>query len=160
MLTTKDFCELLFAKTNTRTVYALAKYLGRQQTTVSRWVKGAGAFGDDEAVQVAEILELPAEYVLACCAAERTKSPAARSAFERVADSLRTSMAALVAALCVAGISIPERSYANERALVPAVGLYIMRSVRGALRLGSYVREFLNRASRWTISQFAPLRGA
>lgn len=116
MMTTRDFIALLRERLGARTDYALAKSLGKPQTTIARWTRGAGAFGQAEAIEVAAILDLPPEFVLACVEAERAKSDAARRVWTSIADRFKATAAAVLAALALGGIALfsPGNAEAGE----------------------------------------------
>lgn len=76
--------------------YALAKFLGVKQQTVSEYRRKGNTLSDETALLVADKLKLPAGAVLAWMHAERAKSPAARKVFEKLARQASRSAAALV----------------------------------------------------------------
>lgn len=88
MKTTVDFLNDVKVKYDLPSDYALAKKLGMTRQRISRYRAGLDHLGDDAAVTVADALEVQPGYVLACIAAERTKSETARKAWERAAQVL------------------------------------------------------------------------
>ena len=113
MLTTRDLIQLLAAKYHARTVYALAKAWNKPEPSVRRWWKGHGAFGQAEALEVAELLGLPPELVLACVEAERAP-PEARRYWESIAEHFKASAAALLAAgIFLFAVAVPELARAD-----------------------------------------------
>ena len=71
--------------------YAVAKFLGVKQQTVSHWRRGRSAFDDEIALKVADLLELDRGQVLAWMHAERCKNPDARRAFLKLAELAKTA---------------------------------------------------------------------
>lgn len=71
--------------------YALAKALSAPQQRLSNYRHGRTQMDDDVAMQVAEILGDDPAVILAELHAERSKSPAARNHFIRLADLARAA---------------------------------------------------------------------
>lgn len=93
---TADFLNALRQKHTLQSDYALAKFLGVGATTISSYRVGRSCFDGDMALKVAELLEMPAGYVLACIEeerAERTKRPQVKAAWRKVAETLAPTAA-------------------------------------------------------------------
>ena len=67
--------------------YAAAALLGLTRAQLSRYRNGKDFLGDEQALKVADLLGLEPGYVLACMHAERSKAPAVRSTWERIAKT-------------------------------------------------------------------------
>lgn len=98
MKTTADFLDDLRAKLGATSdgKLALALKLDRQQ--VSRWRQQKNAFDDDTALKFAAQLGIEPDYIMACMAVQRSRTPEARSAWSRIA--------AKVAACIMFGIAL------------------------------------------------------
>lgn len=81
-----------------RSDYALAQQLGVPTNYLTQWRKRKGV-GDEYALQLAQLAELPAGFVLASLAAERAQSAAARQAWTAVAAELDPAHRSLVITL-------------------------------------------------------------
>lgn len=75
--------------------YALAKFLGIRQQTISGYRQKGISMDDEIALLVADKLKIDGAAVLAWMHAERAKSAAARKAFERLARLAQKSAAAI-----------------------------------------------------------------
>lgn len=94
--------------------YALAKRLGITRSVVSAYRTGKRNLGEDVAVTVADLLDVDPGYVLACMEAERTTHPAARAAWERMADLVKRHGAAAIFVLAAAPLALyPESALAD-----------------------------------------------
>lgn len=82
--------------------YALAKRLGMSSERISKYRTRGGALAEDNALKVAQLLELDEGYVLACMEAERAHSTAAKRAWEKLADRLKSGGVAAALLLLVA----------------------------------------------------------
>jgi hypothetical protein len=102
MKTTADFLDDLRAKLGATSdgKLALALKLDRQQ--VSRWRQQKNAFDDDTTLKIAAQLGIEPDYIMACMAVQRARTPEARTAWERIA--------AKVAACFVLGIALQTPS--------------------------------------------------
>ena len=79
MLTTRDIALRLKSVTDTGSDYAAAKLLGVTRQAFSRYVNGGNTMSDEVGLNAAEILQIEADYVLACLSAERAQgTPTAR----------------------------------------------------------------------------------
>lgn len=103
METTNQLLDRIKEKYGLKSDYALAKAIGMSRERISRYRNSSGELGDDAALKVAELLDLDPGYVLACMSHQRTKSDAARHAWERLADLVkRHGVAAGMAILAAA----------------------------------------------------------
>lgn len=87
--------------------YEIAKRLGVTRATVSKWRTGTGSMSDETALIAASFAsqETP-EALLLEMAAERTTSEKARTAYRRIAETLRRAAALTLAGMgFFAGIS-------------------------------------------------------
>jgi plasmid maintenance system antidote protein VapI len=86
---------------------ALAPRLGITRSMVSRYRNKGEAFGDETALRVAELLDLDPGYVLAVMHSERASNEAARTAWAKLAERLKTGgvAAALVLLVTAHGLS-------------------------------------------------------
>lgn len=76
--------------------YRIAKELGVDKATVSRWRVGKGTMSDGTALRVAELLGNNPAHVLVAIHADRTDSPEARKIWRKLAASLGSTAACLV----------------------------------------------------------------
>lgn len=88
--TTIEFLDAVRAKLGGVSDYRAAIALGVTRATVSSWRQSKTKIGEDKAPRVAELLELPPEYVLACVAAERAKRTELRVIWERLAKHAKS----------------------------------------------------------------------
>ena len=88
-LTTIELLDRLKAAKGLKSDYQLFKYLGWKQTTLSSYRIGRSRFGRAHAMRIADELALPREYVLACVELERETEPAARGAWQSIAQAFR-----------------------------------------------------------------------
>lgn len=73
---------------------ALAHALGLTRQTVSAWHKGRIVASDKTGLELARVAGLPAPYVLACLAVERSECPSVRKTWEQVVRLLEQHFAA------------------------------------------------------------------
>lgn len=93
---TQELLDAVKSRYSLPSDYALAKFLGIDQTTVSGYRRRGIVMDDEIALLVADKLEMDRGAVLAWMHAERAKSPAARKVFEKLARQASRSAAALV----------------------------------------------------------------
>jgi hypothetical protein len=94
--TTVQLLDALRAKLNLRSDYALGKYLGVTQMTVTRWRQG-GSLSDDNAIRFAHLLDLSPAYVLACMGAQRCEEDTeASGTWRQIADAFKDKVAVAV----------------------------------------------------------------
>jgi predicted SprT family Zn-dependent metalloprotease len=75
--------------------YRLAQILKLTTASISAWRTGKAYMGEDACIQVAELLGLDHQYVLACIQAERTQNAAAKKVWEKVARGAAMLLIAL-----------------------------------------------------------------
>jgi len=123
---TVDFLDAVRRTYGLTTDYQLAKKLGFSTSRVAQYRISSRELDDEGCLKVAELLEMPAPYVMACIAAARAKSTEARRAWEKAAKMLKagTAAALLGAALFVGG---EVKAAANDGA---ADSLYILSNRR------------------------------
>lgn len=78
--------------------YHLAKVLGVTKSSISTIRTRKGAFGDDSALKVAELLGEPAGYVVACMHYERERSARVRVVWEAIAKAAAIGAVVVVSA--------------------------------------------------------------
>lgn len=107
MDTTQTLLDQLKLKLSLRSDYALAKYLGVTTVTLGRWRTG-GSFSDENAIRVADLLNLPRPYVVACMHAQSADEDTESSGvWRQIADTFKekAAVSALLAALCFSGFA-------------------------------------------------------
>src|SRR3569833_1258388 len=87
MKTVNQYLDEIKARYGLPSDYAVAKLLKISPANVTGYRKGKSGFDDERALIVAELLEIDPVIVLADMNAMRTKCPAARDVWERVARS-------------------------------------------------------------------------
>jgi hypothetical protein len=125
-MNTRDFLDAIKARHNLPSDYALGKLTGWRQSRISQYRTSSREIDDDGCLQIAQLLDMPAPYVMACIAAARAKSAEARSAWEKAATLLKTGTAAAIlgVALLLAQ-NAPSASIAQVSDF--SDNLYIMR---------------------------------
>lgn len=137
--TTVELLDALKARRGLTSDYQLYKALGWHQTTVSSYRCGKTSMTGAHAIRIADELELPRAYVLACMEAERERNGEVASVWRELAAKLRRAAAAVILIALAAGL-FPAKSYAAQAVMsAPAHltqqdGLYIMRIVRRCLK--------------------------
>jgi hypothetical protein len=86
--------------------------MGWHRQQLGRYRGGYETFSDETALKVAAQLDLEAGYIMACMAAQRAKSPATRSAWERIARKVAAAL--LLGAVGLAGISHNQNVRAGQ----------------------------------------------
>lgn len=121
---TIDFLDAIKRRHEIQSDYALAKLLNVRQTRISHYRRGVSCFDADMALKVAEMLEMPSGYVLACIEeerAERTKRPEVKAAWHQVAKALAPLFAAAMVGIGVAATPAPVQASNGD-------DVYIIRS--------------------------------
>lgn len=83
-MTTADYLDAVKSRLLLPSDYALQNVIGASRQQISRYRTGKDYLGDDVALRVAEILDVPPGRVLADVAAERAKSDAVREVWRRL----------------------------------------------------------------------------
>lgn len=130
---TVDFLDAVKARHNLPSDYALAKFMGLTQSQISRYRNKPEYFGDAVALKVAELLDLPADYVLACSHAERATDAEISKVWAGMAEKLKKT-SATTAALAFAilftgdpdGGAMAANSNMQRTQMVDNPALYIM----------------------------------
>lgn len=94
--------------------YRIAKTLELDPGTVLRWKAGKAGMGRDVAMRVAELLDEPPAYILACIEHEREPSAGVRRIWKQIAEAFRSKAAAVGAIILIglAGAGSPAPSEA------------------------------------------------
>lgn len=116
MKTTIEYLDDVKAKYGLRSDYALAIKLETGSSGIVNYRKKYSHFNDSMAVRVAELLEIDPAEVLASVNAERTKCPAAKSAWERVARSFSAGLMAVFIAISLNVAPAPAHAGIVEKA--------------------------------------------
>lgn len=95
MRTTIQFLDALKARNGGASDYAIAKIIGCTRSQISKYRTGRDFFGSETAITVANLLEIDAGFVLACCHAERARSERERQEWQGIAALFPKSIKAL-----------------------------------------------------------------
>lgn len=137
--------------------------IGVSGVTVSRWRTGRDFPTDENALKLAELLDLDAAYVLAVIRADRAKSDEARATWQRIAQAFATVLVT-VGALGTPGQA--EARFNNNPARVPsplganATEIHIALRRRRRTRRGGFAPHALLHAARSALGLSAPRAGA
>jgi hypothetical protein len=105
--TTRDLLERLRAK-HASSWWGLSKIIPASESTVNNWKHGRSAIGREYVTRIAELLDEPAEYVLACVEHEREQDAGARKLWQRIAAKFRSHAASiLLGAVVLVGLGRP-----------------------------------------------------
>jgi transcriptional regulator with XRE-family HTH domain len=118
MRKTIEFLDAVKARHQLTSDYQLAKLLGVKQQTISSYRIGRSRLDEEMALRVAAELDLEPAHVLACIAAERTKSERVRKAWQRAAAATAAALALVAVA---AHLALTGSDGAPALALVGAV---------------------------------------
>lgn len=83
-MNTVQYMAAVKAKLGIQSDYALAKSLGITRQSVSGYSNGYNTFGDDLAMKIADILDIPRGIVLLDMLLERAKTDAQRDAWKEI----------------------------------------------------------------------------
>lgn len=133
-MTTTEYLDALRARLALSSDYQLAAALRVTRAAVSRYRTGGAHFDEDIALRVAHLLTIDPARVLADVAAERARTPEARTAWRRIANSL-----AVVPLFIFIGLQSPALLNALK---ISAFRLYIMLST--GRKNGGYSRFLLS----------------
>lgn len=127
--TSTDLLERLRSKYST-SWYGLAPIIGTHENTIANWKNGRTTIDRKYATRIADLLEEPGEYVLACLEHERESSPDVRKLWQRIAAKFRSHAASvLLAGLALLGANaLPGQSVRTALAEVASQLMYIMSS--------------------------------
>jgi hypothetical protein len=100
--------------------YALAKFLDTRETTVWRWTSGRNLPDEETTARLAELAGLDPDLVVTSMQGERTRDPAGKARWARIADRLKTApaLACLVPFLALAALALPGDAQALGSACV------------------------------------------
>lgn len=134
-LNTVEFLDAVKRRHGLTSDYQLAKRLGWNTQRTSSYRNGRRELDDDACVQIAEALDVPPAYVMACVAAARAKDAAIKKHWEAAAKLLKTGTAAVILATVgalsqSAGMSATG---AGERLSQPSIHYAPRRLRRGEL---------------------------
>ena len=133
---TVEFIDLLKARRGWTSDYRVAKELGWKQQTLSNYRSGRTSMSGPHALRVAQELEMPEAYVLACVEAEREPAADVARVWRAIAETLR-GVAGKAAAITLIGATCllvgPKASAAEGFApvrvdLTRLAPVYIMRT--------------------------------
>lgn len=88
MLNTLDFIDMVKEKYSLTSDYQFFKFTGFGQSTVSSYRSQKQYLSDTHALHIAQLLSLPAPFVLACVHAERAKNQAVKLEWNNAAAAL------------------------------------------------------------------------
>jgi plasmid maintenance system antidote protein VapI len=91
LMTTVEMLDALKSLNDNASDYRIAQILKVNKSAVSLWRKGTNTFSDETAIEVARLLKIKPEYVIACAHAERAKSDEARSVWTHFAAAFGTA---------------------------------------------------------------------
>ena len=86
--TTRDFLDMLKIKLDVETDYQLAGALDWSRSLISTYRTKPQYLGDKNCIEVADVLNLPAAFVLCCVHAERAKDAAIKEYWKDMALAL------------------------------------------------------------------------
>jgi len=114
MQTTRDFLEAIRAKHNGCSYYQVTKILDVNPSSITRWKRGHGGFDRSVAIRVADELELPHAYVIACIESEREQNPEVKPVWEAIAASFRNH-ASILLLICLSAAGVNDaRASVNQ----------------------------------------------
>lgn len=116
MKTTTDYLDEVKARYGLRSDYALAIKLGIGSSGINNYRKRYSHFNDLMAVKVAELLGIDPAEILAAVNAERTKCPAAKVVWERVARSFSAGVMAVFIAVALNFAPAPTHASSTNNA--------------------------------------------
>jgi hypothetical protein len=93
---TIDYLKQVKRRLEIESDYALAPHLGMTRSSVSKLSLGKTTMGDETALKVAAILELPAALVLADAHAEREKNPEIQAVWRTLVEKLSLGFECLI----------------------------------------------------------------
>lgn len=98
---TVEFLDAVKRRHDLPSDYAISKHFGWRISRVYEYRGGHRELDDEACVQVAESLDLPPPYVMACIAAARAKDATIRKYWTAAAKLLKTGTAAAILATAV-----------------------------------------------------------
>lgn len=131
MKTTNDFLDMLKAKRGLASDYALGKLLGYSTSRIGNYRKNRSFLEDDQAVLIAEMLEIDPAIVLASVHYERAKKAEEKAVWKGIFEKLGGLAAGVMlgfALFSLGGAAVySDSAEASNSDLTP---IYIIRSDR------------------------------
>ena len=149
--TSQDLLNRVRARHDT-SWYGLARLLSTQKNTVYNWKGGHTIIDRKFAPRIAELLDEPAEYVLACLEADREQDAEVLKVWRRIAERFRSPASILLVALGLMTVHGKASATAVSVELVgdcQATTLYIMRN-------WAHRRRQLSKLAAWLKALVAP----
>ena len=112
MKTTIEFLDAVKAARGLTSDNQLAVFLGCSRQMIGLYRKGKDFLGDEMACKIASILGIDSGFVLACVAAQRSKIPEAKKAFEWMAQHLGGLAAALALVMILPTVAMDNHENA------------------------------------------------
>lgn len=137
-MNTNEIIDAIKARYNLPSDYAVHKLLGVTHQQIGNYRKGKCLMGDEAALKAADLLDLPADYLLACLHAERSNDQDVQRVWFGLADKLKKG-SATTAALAFAilftadpdGGALAQNSNVQQRTqIIDNPALYIMSTLR------------------------------
>ena len=114
MKTTNDFLDDVKAARGLTSDYQLSKLLECTHSSISNYRMGKNFLSEEMACKIASILGLESGFVLACVAAERSKLPEVKKAWQHLADMLTSKHGASIAAALALFLILPTVAMDNH----------------------------------------------
>lgn len=95
-MNTQSFMKQAKIRLGIQSDYALAQHLGLTRSAVSKLQLGKTSMGDETALKVADILEMPRAVVLAHAHAEREKNPDVAAVWASMVEKFSVGFNALM----------------------------------------------------------------
>lgn len=135
MHTTIELIEAAKEKLGFASDGQLARRLDLSRSAISCYRNKSVTLDDSTAEKIAEILEMPPEYVVACMHAERARGTPQRALWERMAKRMATAAAVAIFASLLTHptngyTKSPERPLPHSVYYVKSLGYLILRILR------------------------------
>lgn len=104
-MNTVQYIDAVKKKLGIESDYAVAKALGISKQAVCRYTQGKGAFDDEIAIRVAEMLDIAPAKVLLDCHMERSKNPQVQAVWFGLMEKFSASFNSLISC------ATPRRAY-------------------------------------------------
>ena len=111
--TTADFLDDARVKLGLASDGQLARYMGMKPQQLTPWRQKREAFGDETSLKFARVLQIEPDYIIACMAVQRARTPETRRVWTRIAAKVA---AAVLVGLTLAGFDISSFSTQSARA--------------------------------------------
>lgn len=144
-----DYIELLKKQTKTGSIYAVAKLLELNDTTVRHYAKGRREFDTYAALRVAELLNIEPMQVIADVEAAREKDESRRRYWKELAKKSAGLIATVVFAITL--LTLPDANHSQQSTplAIGAASLSIDHSINMASLKILYMLTAL-----WILSMF------